>query len=85
MVSILICTQIFIQDLKLSFFQLVNLNFFGEKHGKNSRDMHFSNLSRFIEAESLVTLLSSPQDVVNAINKRQQMANDNSGIKITYY
>ena len=25
---------------------LVNLNFFGEKHGKNSRDTHFSSLSK---------------------------------------
>jgi hypothetical protein len=26
---------------------IVNLNFFGEKHGKNSRDQHFSAISIF--------------------------------------
>jgi hypothetical protein len=55
----------------------VNLNFFGDKHGKNARDSHFSNLSKFIEAESLVNRLYSSQDICDAIEKRQQMANDN--------
>jgi hypothetical protein len=55
----------------------VNLNFFCEKHGKNKRDTHFSNISRFIEAESLVRQLKSSQDIVDAIHKRQESANRN--------
>lgn len=55
----------------------VNLNFFGDKHGKNNRDAHFSNLSRFVHAESLVKRLVSSQDIVDAIQKRQLIANQN--------
>jgi hypothetical protein len=53
------------------------LNFFGDKHGKNNRDAHFSNLSRFVQAESLVKRLESTQDIVDAIHKRQNIANEN--------
>jgi hypothetical protein len=54
------------------------LNFFAEKHGKNNRDTHFSNISKFIKDESLVKQLSSSQDIVNAISKRQQISNQNN-------
>jgi hypothetical protein len=53
------------------------LNFFVEKHGKNNRDTHFSKLSRFVQAESLVKQLRCSQDIVDAIHKRQNMANEN--------
>lgn len=56
----------------------VNLNFFAEKHGKNGRDAHFSNISRFIKAESLVRKLVSSQDIVEAILERQKLANTNN-------
>ena len=57
------------------------MNFFAEKHGKNGRDSHFSNLSRFIKAESLVRKLVSSQDIVEAIISRQELANlNNNGI-----
>ena len=63
----------------------VNLNFFGDKHGKNNRDAHFSNISRFVHAESLVKRLQSSQDIVEAIHKRQSMANQNKeGFKIKF-
>jgi hypothetical protein len=58
-------------------FFIVNLNFFCEHHGKNNRDAHFSNISRFIQAESLVKQLNSSQDIVDAIHKRQGIANEN--------
>ena len=53
------------------------MNFFCEKHGKNGRDTHFSRLSAFILAESLVRKLSTTQDVVDAIRNRQIYANQN--------
>jgi hypothetical protein len=56
---------------------LVNLNFFCNHHGKNNRDAHFSNILRFIQAESLVNQLNSSQDIVDAIHKRQGIANEN--------
>jgi hypothetical protein len=57
-------------------YLIVSVNFFGEKHGKNGRDTHFSQISKFIKAESLLTHLISSQDVVNAINKRTKLTND---------
>ena len=59
------------------FYFAVNLNFFAEKHGKNGRDAHFSNIAKFIEAESLVSRLATSQDIVDAITKRQTLANKN--------
>jgi hypothetical protein len=54
------------------------LNFFAEKHGKNGRDSHFFNLSRFFKAESLVRKLVSSQDIVDVIISRQELANFNN-------
>lgn len=62
---------------KIYLFQKVSLNFFGDKHGKNNRDAHFSNLSRFVKSESLVKRLESSKDIVDAILKRQELANKN--------
>ena len=56
----------------------VNLNFFAEKHGKNSRDAHFSNISKFIRIQSLKTRLTSSKDIADAIIQRQKMANENN-------
>ncbi len=55
----------------------MNLNFFCEKHGKNKRDSHFANISKFLEAESLVRQLKSSKDIVDAIHCRQEYANRN--------
>ena len=55
----------------------MNINFFAEKHGKNGRDAHFSNIAKFIKAESLVRRLTTSQDIVDAIITRQRMANEN--------
>ena len=60
----------------------MNLNFFGDKHGKNNRDTHFSNIAKFIEAESLVKQLKTSQDIVDAIHKRQSIANLNKKGKL---
>ncbi len=56
----------------------VSLNYFCEKHGKNSRDQHFSTVSNFIEQESLVKKLCSSQDICDAIVKGQLHANLNN-------
>ena len=53
----------------------MNLNFFGDKHGKNARDTHFSCISKFIKSESFVRQLSTSMDIVDAINKRQELSN----------
>jgi len=52
------------------------LNFFAEKHGKNQRDQHFSNISYFLEKESLVKRLVCTQDIVNAVIEHQNLANE---------
>jgi hypothetical protein len=54
----------------------VNLNFFAEKHGKNSRDQHFSTISNFVNAGSLEKRLTSSADIINAIQKHQHIANE---------
>ncbi len=56
----------------------VSLNFFCEKHGKNSRDQHFSVVSNFLQQESMIKKLSSSQDICDAIEKRQVLANLNN-------
>jgi hypothetical protein len=52
------------------------LNFFAEKHGKNQRDQHFSNISNFLEKESLFKRLVCTQDIVIAVIKHQHLANE---------
>jgi hypothetical protein len=59
----------------------VNLNFFVEKHGKNSRDAHFSCLSNFIKSQSLIKRLETSADVVNAIHQGQVKSNQNRAFK----
>ena len=56
----------------------VSFNLFCEKHGKNSRDQHFSVVSNFINQESMVSQLTSSEDICNAIEKRQHLANINN-------
>jgi hypothetical protein len=63
----------------------VNLNFFAEKHGKSCRDTHFSMVSKFIQAESLTKKLTCSLDIVDAILKRQRMANENNKGDILNY
>ena len=53
----------------------VSFNLFCEKHGKNSRDQHFSVVSNFIQQESFVKKLTSSQDICDAIEKHQMFAN----------
>ncbi len=58
-------------------FISVNLNFFVEKHGKNSRDSHFSCVSSFIKSQSLIKRLETSSDVVDAIQNGQNKSNEN--------
>ena len=39
--------------------------------------LHFSCISNFIKRESFTRKIESTQDVVDAIHRRQQMANEN--------
>ena len=55
----------------------VNLNFFCEKHGKNLRDSHFSNIAQFLSRDSYRDKLSSTSDIVEAIHRGQKIANEN--------
>ena len=61
------------------------MNYFAEKHGKNGRDAHFSNIARFIKAESLVRRLSTSQDIVDSLVNRQKMANENNKGKFYFF
>jgi hypothetical protein len=47
------------------------------------RDTHFSRIAQFVRDESLVKKLETCQDVVDAIHKRQEIANQNK--KSIYY
>lgn len=53
----------------------VNLNYFGEKHGKFSRDQHFSILTQCIRRESIRKWIRSSSDIVNIINESQINSN----------
>jgi hypothetical protein len=61
-------------ELKLAG-KSVQLNFFCEQHGKNSRDQHFSVISHYIKCESHVRTIQNSNDVVETIKKRQNFAN----------
>jgi len=61
----------------INYFIVVDLNFFGDKHGKNSRDTHFSCVSKFIRDETLVRRMTCSQDIVDAIHYRQNISNQN--------
>ncbi len=56
----------------------VSFNLFCEKHGKNSRDQHFSCVSNFIYNESMIKQLRSSQDICDAIERQQMLANLNT-------
>jgi len=56
----------------------VSYNLFCEKHGKNSRDQHFSCVSQFIYNESMVKQLTSSKDICDAIERQQRLANINT-------
>ena len=53
----------------------VSFNLFCEKHGKNSRDQHFSVVSNFIRQEAFIKKLCSSQDICDAIERHQNFAN----------
>ncbi len=53
----------------------VNLNFFGEAHGKNSRDTHFSNIMKFVKQAEYKQRLKNTDDLINAILAGQKKAN----------
>ena len=53
----------------------INLNFFAERHGKNSRDQHFSVISSYVRLESFKEKITSSQHLVDTINKRQSESN----------
>ena len=53
----------------------VELNFFGEKHGKNTRDHHFSVISKFIELETHKNRLNDSKNIIECIIKRQNASN----------
>ena len=62
--------------VELAFAEIeVSFNLFCEKHGKNSRDQHFSVVSNFIQQESYVKKLISSQNICDAIEKHQNFAN----------
>lgn len=54
----------------------VNLNFFAEKHGKNSRDEHFSHVALYIKQLNFKKQLSCTKDIVDAINDGQARSNE---------
>ncbi len=56
----------------------VSFNLFCEKHGKNSRDQHFSCVSHFVKNESMVKQLTSSKDICDAIERQQMLANLNT-------
>jgi len=54
----------------------VNSNYFGEKHGKFSRDQHFSVISYYIRRESNKNWIKCSQDIADIINSSQIKSNE---------
>ena len=52
------------------------MNFFGEKHGKSSRDQHFSINSTFLLNAEITKQLKSTKDVIDALNIEQNNSNE---------
>jgi hypothetical protein len=40
--------------------------------------VHFANISKFLKAESMIKQINSSLDIVNTINKRQAISNENN-------
>jgi hypothetical protein len=59
----------------------VNMNYFGEKHGKFTRDQHFSVISYYLKKESMKNKISSTQDIVDVINKCQAESNSHNTVR----
>lgn len=55
----------------------VNLNFFGEKHGKFLRDQHFSIIAHYLKKESLKRKIENSTDIATIIMQSQQESNIN--------
>ena len=53
----------------------IELNYFGEKHGKNNCDQHFSVITKYLEYESYKKRLISSDDIVKCINEHQTISN----------
>lgn len=53
----------------------VNSNYLGEKHGKFSRDQHFSIISYYLRKESFKNFIANTTDIANAINSCQNQSN----------
>jgi hypothetical protein len=64
----------------LDFKIKVSLNYFCEKHGKSSRDQHFSVVSHFIRKESMIRRLTSSQDICDAIERQQAITNSKNAL-----
>jgi hypothetical protein len=72
------CQYLFDELLELNIN--VNLNFFAEKHGKNSRDAHFSVVSRFLRDEKndrSQKKIICTDDIIDCLNRRQDQSNIN--------
>jgi hypothetical protein len=54
----------------------VNLNYFGDKHGKSSRDQHFSILTTFLKNAHITKQLKSTRDVIEALEIEQMKSNE---------
>ena len=54
----------------------VELNWFGEKHGKSSRDQHFSIISVFLKNAEMTKQLKSTNDVIIALKHEQEKSNE---------
>ena len=48
---------------------------FCEKHGKSSRDQHFSVLTTFLKTAHITKQLKSTQDVIDALRIEQEKSN----------
>jgi hypothetical protein len=54
------------------------MNYFCD-HGKNSRDTHFSQISKFVNSQqTIISALNSSAEIVDAILEQQRKANENN-------
>ncbi len=53
----------------------MSLNFFGESHGKNARDQHFSSISKILEQASFKKRLHCSDEIVQVVREIQDTIN----------
>jgi hypothetical protein len=70
------CMYFFLKELPEMGYK-IEVNFFGEKHGKSNCDQHFSTITTYLRYSSFIKKISCAKDIVDAIDFHQNLSNSN--------